>query len=169
MFDSILKALDYLRSSANTLLNAKGILTNRLAEIQRALEVAQRANDQASMGKLIVLRTQTQALLNEQNSLWTKLNPFSSWFSTNTLGVFPVFIVAGAVALASAIYIFLEKVKNDGKTLELLKAGIVSPSQAQALIGGSALGNVLDNASSVLMWGAIAYALFMLVPMFTKR
>lgn len=169
MFDSITKALAYLKDNTSTFWNSKAILQGRLNDIAAQLTKARSAGDQASMGKLIVLKTQTQNLLKEHDALWSKFNPFKEWLGSNSLGVFPIWITAGAIALAGTIYTFLEKVRNDGKALDLIKAGILKPTEAAALMQSGSLASSLSGAGNLLMWGAVAYALFLFGPSLMKR
>lgn len=168
MFDSVMNALQYLKQNISTLWNAQSILSNRLVTIQAAMKKAQTANDQPALGKLIVLKGQTEQLMKERADLASKLNPFSTWFSSNSLGVFPVWMVAGAVGLATTLYAFLEKLKNEGKALELVQAGILKPEQAKAILTGGGISESFGNISNLLMWAAIGYALVVFGPSLLK-
>lgn len=168
MFDSVTKALTYLRESVSMLWNTKTVLEDRLTRIARAMQKAQDANNQPALGKLIILKAQTEGLLREHESLWVKLNPFRDWFASNTVGVFPIWLAAGGIGLATTLYLFFEKVRNDGKTLELIERGILTPKEAAALTGGG-FAAITGNLGTILMWGAILYGAIMIVPAFTKR
>lgn len=168
MFDSIKNALKYLQDAIYEWPRLKVKLEQRLALTMQMYQQARKRNDQEAMGKLIVLQTQTQANLIEYEKFAQKLGPFRSYFESNALGVFPLFIIAGAVGLASSLYIYLEKVKNEGKALELIQAGILKPDQAKALLTGGGLSETLGNVNTMLMLGVGVYALFLFGPMLKK-
>ena len=170
MFSSVSKALAFLKQSLNGWGVTKRTLENRLIEISRLIGDLKRkpSLDQEAAGKLIVLKTQTQQRLREYEELAQKLGPFRSYFETTTLGALPLFIIGGAVGLASALYIYLEKVNNEGKALELIKQGLLKPEQAKALLTGGGLSETLSNVNTMLMVGIGAYVLFMFGPMLMK-
>ena len=170
MFDSISKALAFLKQSLVGWSTTKRTLEARLIEISTLIgKLKQQPSfDQGSAGQLIVLKTQTQQRLKEYEEFAQKLGPFRSYFESNSISAFPVFVVAGAVGLASALYIYLEKVNNEGKALELIKQGLLKPEQAKALLTGGGLSETLSNVNTLLMLGAGAYILFMFGPMLMK-
>lgn len=170
MFDSIAKALAFLKESLRTWGSTKRTLENRLIEISTVIGNLRRlpAPDQQAIGQLIVLKTQTQQRLKEYEEFAQKLGPFRDYFESNSISAFPVFIVAGAVGLASALYIYLEKVGNEGKALELIKQGLLKPAEAKALLTGGGLSETLGNVNTMLMLGLGAYILFMFGPMLLK-
>jgi hypothetical protein len=173
MFDSISKALTFLK---NTLVNwgrTKTTLENRLYEIATLIRSYQLPSqqpsfDQGAAGQLIVLKTQTQQRLKEYEEFAQKLGPFRSYFESNSISAFPIFVIAGAVGLASALYIYLEKVNNEGKALDLIKQGLLKPEQAKALLTGGGLSETLGNVNTLLMLAGGAYLLFMFGPMLMK-
>lgn len=174
MFDSISQALKFLKQTIFEWTNVRQQLETRLYEIATLIRSYNLPNqlgpsNQEAIGKLIVLKTQTQQSLKEYNDFSIKLGPFMEWLESNTISAFPVFIVAGAVGLASALYVFLEKVKNEGKALELIKQGLLKPEQAKALLTGGGLSETLGNVNTMLMLGLGAYVLFMFGPMLLKK
>lgn len=172
MFDTVAKALAYLRDSASLLWNARTVLEARLSRIALLMADAKAVNDQPSLGKLILAKSQTEALLREQARIADKVNPFSSWFSsTPTMGALPlvpVYVAAGAVGLATTLYLFLEKVRNEGKALDLVKAGILKPAEVREMLTGGP-GSLLSNVSTIVTMAVIGYALVMFGPMLVKR
>ncbi len=173
MFDSIAKALTFLKDSLQNWGKTKLTLERRLYEIGTLIRSYQLPSqlgpsNQEAIGKLIVLKTQTQQRLREYEEFAQKLGPFRSYFESNSLSAFPFFIVAGAVGLASALYIYLEKVGNEGKALELIKQGLLKPSEAKALLTGGGLSETLGNVNTMLMLGLGVYALFIVGPMLKK-
>lgn len=173
MFDSIAKALTFLKNSLQNWGKTKLTLEQRLYEIGTLIRSYQLPSqlgpsNQEAIGRLIVLKTQTQQRLREYEEFAQKLGPFRSYFESNSLSAFPLFIIAGAVGLASALYIYLEKVNNEGKALDLIKQGLLKPSEAKALLTGGGLSETLGNVNTMLMLGLGVYALFIVGPMLKK-
>lgn len=173
MFDSIAKALSFLKDSLTNWGRTKQTLENRLYEIAALIRSYQLPgvlgpSNQEAIGKLIVLKTQTQQRLKEYEEFAQKLGPFRSYFESNSISAFPIFVVAGTVGLASALYIYLEKVNNEGKALELIKQGLLKPEQAKALLTGGGLSETLGNVNTMIMLGLGVYALFIIGPMLMK-
>ena len=170
MFSSITNALKYLKDVLTNWGSTKRTLESRLIEVSRLLGELKRKPtlDQAAAGQLIVLKTQTQQRLKEYEDFAKKLGPFREYFETSSMGALPLFIIGGAVGLASALYIYMEKVNNEGKALELIKQGLLKPSEAKALLTGGGLSETLGNVNTMLMIGLGVYALFMIGPMLKK-
>jgi len=170
MFSSITNALKYLKDVLTNWGSTKRTLENRLIEVSRLIGDLKRKPtlDQAAAGQLIVLKTQTQQRLKEYEDFAKKLGPFREYFETSSMGALPLFIIGGAVGLASALYIYMEKVNNEGKALELIKQGLLKPSEAKALLTGGGLSETLGNVNTMLMIGLGVYALFMIGPMLKK-
>lgn len=169
MFDSISKAVEYLKQSIRDMIGVKSTLLKRLDAIDATIQHCLKTNNQECIGKMIIAKAQTQALLREHESLMQKLGPFRSYIeSTFGLGIFPVFIAVGAVGLASSLYVFFEKVKNEGKALELIQQGYLKPSEAKSILSGGGIADTLGSASNLILYGIIGYALFMFTPMLMK-
>lgn len=170
MFDSIQKALTYLKQVLQGWSSTKRTLENRLIEISTMIGKLKREPtlNQEVAGRLIVLKTQTQQTLKEYEEFAAKLGPFRQYLESSSLGAFPLFVIGGAVGLASALYIYLEKVNNEGKALELIKQGLIKPSEAKALLTGGGLSETLGNVNTMLMLGLGVYALFLFGPMLMK-
>lgn len=169
VFDSITSAVKYIRDSWNKFTTAGHTLQARISSIQSLIDKAQKANDQTSLGKLIVAKSQAQASLREYETFIQKLGPFRSYFiSENQLGILPVWIIASAGALATSLYLFFEKIKNEGKALELIEKGMLTAGQATSILSGGGMSETIGNAGKLVMWGSIAYALFMFAPMLKK-
>lgn len=169
MFDSISKAIDYLKQSIRDMIGAKSTLLKRLDAIDATIKHCQYSGNQECIGKMIVAKAQTQALLREHESLMSKLGPFRSYFeSTFGLGIFPAFLVAGAIGLASSLYVFFEKVRNEGKALELIQQGYLKPDEAKSILSGGGLADTLGSASNLILYGIIGYTLFLIAPMLMK-
>jgi len=170
MFDSLTKAFAYIKQNWNKFWNMKQELNARLTTIDQAMTKAQASNDQASLGRLIVAKSQTLALLREYQDLTNKVNPLKSFLaSSNELGVLPIWLAAGAATIATTLYLFFQKVQNEGKALELIQQGILAPSEAKAIFSGGGITDTLGGVNKIIMWGALAYALFLFGPQISKR
>ena len=170
MFDSISKAIEYIKRSIRDMVGAKSTLLKRLDAIKATIKHCQYSGNQECIGKMIIAKAQTEALLREHESLMQKLGPFRSYIeSTFGLGVFPFFIGAGAAALATALYTFLSKVQNEGKALELIQQGYLKPSEAKSILSGGGISETLSNVSDIVFYGVMGYAAFMLLPLFLKK
>lgn len=168
MFTSVSSALQYLKNILYQWTGVKEQLNNRLIDIGRTIGQQRKNGDQQALGQLIVLKTQTQQRLREYEEFAQKLGPFREYFESNSVGVFPFFVVAGAVGLASALYIYMEKVKNEGNALDMIKQGLLSPSEAKSLLTGGGLSETLGNVNTMLMLGVGVYLLFLVVPMIRR-
>ena len=169
MFDSISKTIEYIKQAIRDMIGAKSTLLKRMDAINATIRHCQNSGNQECIGKMIVAKSQTEALLREHESLMSKLGPFRSYFeSTFGLGIFPAFIIAGAAGLASTLYIFFEKVRNEGKALELIQKGYLKPEEAKALLTGGGISETLGNVNQIILYGVIGYALFIFGPMLMK-
>ena len=173
VFDSISKALTFLKESLQNWGRTKQTLENRLYEIATLIRSYQLPgqlgpSNQEAIGKLIVLKTQTQQRIREYEDFAQKLGPFREYFESSSIGALPFFVIAGSVGLASALYIYMEKVRNEGQALDLIKKGLLKPSEAKALLTGGGLSETLGNVNTMLMLGLGMYVLFMFGPMLMK-
>lgn len=99
------------------------------------MQEAKKHNDQQALGQLIVLQSQTKDLFIEQLALEQRLMPFASYFSVQThLGAFPIVLAIAGVSVATALYLHFEKLKNQGKALDLVAKGFLTPAEAEAII-----------------------------------
>lgn len=170
MFDSIAKTLEYIKQSISEMIGAKSTLLKRIDAINATIKHCQYSGNQECLGKMLLAKTQTEALLREHESLMVKLGPFRSYIeSTFNLGVFPFFIGAGAAALATALYTFLSKVRNEGKALELIQQGYLKPSEAKSILSGGGISDTLDKVSTIAFYAVMGYAAFMILPLFFKK
>lgn len=170
MFDSIAKTLEYIKQTISEMIGAKSTLLKRIDAINATIKHCQYSGNQECIGKMILAKAQTEALLREHESLMVKLGPFRSYIETTfNLGVFPFFIGAGAAALATALYTFLSKVKNEGKALELIQQGYLKPSEAKSILSGGGISDTLDKVSNIAFYAVMGYAAFMILPLFFKK
>lgn len=151
------------------MIGVKSTLLKRIDAINATIEHCKKTNNQECIGKMLVLRSQTEANLREYEAFMVKLGPFRNYVESNLLGVFPAFIVTGAAALATSLYLFFEKIKNEGKAFELIQKGYLKPSEARAILSGGGISETLGNVSQIAMIGLAAYALFLFGPMLTKK
>jgi hypothetical protein len=96
-----------------------------------------------------------------------------SWIP-QSLGIFPLIIGVGAVAIAGAVYLHLQRVSEHQQTMALVEKGVLTPQQALALessgglLGGGGLSGLTGNVSTILMLAVGGYALFLFGPMLSK-
>jgi hypothetical protein len=142
MFLSIDSAIDYLRSKLQDFYNQSRVLRDRLITIGLLLQKARDKGDQVSIGKLIVLQSQTKDLFNDQLALEQKLMPFAQYFGIKTdLAAVPLALAGLAIAAATALYLHYQKLQNQKQALDLVAKGLLSPTEAKQIIeAGSILG-----------------------------
>jgi len=170
MFESLTSAYNYIKENWDRFWNLRTSIEQRLAKIATLREQAKRVNDQETLGRLILAESQAKQTQREYADLVGKMNPFRSLIlSSNHLGILPIWLAAGAATIATSLYLLFNKFQNEGKALALIERGLISPSEAKTLLSGGGISDTLGNVSSVLMWGAAAYALFLVAPLLTKR
>lgn len=169
-FPSLSAAVDYLQTQLQAFYNQSGVLAGRLTMIHRLMESAKKAGNQQALGQLIVMRSGVNALILEQVALENKLQPYADYFGVrswrpSTLGALPLILAGGAIAAASLIYLHYEKVKNQGKALELVAKGLLPASQVESILNPGLFSGGLGQVSSILMVAVGGYALFLFGPM----
>lgn len=142
-FPSVNSALDYVKSKLQDFYNQTWVLRDRLRAIAALKLEAQKRNDQATLGKLILATEQTKQLMNEQLALEQKLKPFADYFGVNygslQLGFvpIPVYLTVGAVAIASMMYLHFQKLQNQATALDLIAKGMLPADQAESILNPS--------------------------------
>lgn len=140
-FPTIDSAENYIKGMLQSFFDNSKVLRDRLMLIGKLMQTAKARNDQPALGKLITLQQQTKDAFNEQLRLEQQLTPFAQHFGVNvTLGALPLVLGLAAIALAGAMYVQFEKVRTQGKALELVSQGLLTPSEAAKITDSSLIG-----------------------------
>jgi hypothetical protein len=127
-------------------------------------EEAAKRNDQQALGQLIVLRQQVVGLLDEHFKLEDRLKPFAQYFGVQVwnLGLVPVILAVAGVGVATVLYLYFEKLRNQGKALDLIAKGLLPASQAEEILNPSFFGSLTGGFSmiGVLIAGGLGLFLF---------
>ena len=169
-FPSLQAATDYIQQQLSTFFAQRGILTGRLRAIAQLKEAAQKTGNQQALGQLIVLREQTVQLLNEYFLLEDRIKPYAKYFGftvpgPTALGVLPLALAGVAIALASALALYYQKLQTQGKALDLVARGLLPASQVESILNPGLFSGGLGQVSSILMVAVGGYALFLFGPM----
>lgn len=172
-FPSLQSATEYIQGTLSNFFAQRGVLTGRLQAIQKLKDAAQKTGNQQALGQLIVMRAQTVDLLNEHFQLEDRLKPYAQYFGFSvpgpaTLGALPLVLAGVAMALASALYLYYEKLQTQGKALDLIARGILPADQAESILNPGLFSGGLGQVSSILMVAVGGYALFLFGPMLSK-
>ena len=167
-FPSLQSAEDYLRGTIQDFYDQRGVLAGRLRAIVKLKEAAIKKNDQQALGQLILMRESVMALLREQVTMEERLEPYKDYFGNvvvgrpATLGLLPLVLAVGGVAVATALYLYYEKLKNQGKALDLIAKGLLPAEQADAILNPSFLSGLGGSFSMVgiAIAGGLALVLF---------
>lgn len=168
-FPSLAAAETYLKNTLQDFYNQRGVLTGRLTAIVKLKDAAIKADNQPAIGQLIVMREGVMSLLREHMALEERLEPFRGYFGVHqynpALGVLPLVMAGGALAVATSLYLYYEKLKNQGKALDLVAKGILPAEQAESILNPGLFSGGLGQVSSILMLAVGGYALFLFGPM----
>ena len=138
---SVASAENYIRGQIQNFFDNSKVLRDRLMTIGKLLQTAKAKNDQEALGKLVVLQSQTKEAFNEQLRLESQLMPFAQHFGVNvTLGALPLVLGLAAVALAGAMYLQFEKVRTQGKALDMVSQGLLTPAEAAKITDSTLIG-----------------------------
>jgi hypothetical protein len=109
--------------------------------IGKLLQAAKQKNNQDALGRLIVLQSQTKEAFNEQLKIEQQLQPFADYFGVKqTLNALPVVLGLAALAVAAAMYVQFEKVRTQGKALDLVSQGLLTPAEAAKITDSTLIG-----------------------------
>lgn len=170
MFSSINNALQYIKENLSRFFLMPGEFATRKIRIDKAKEDAQKQNDQVALGKLILAQSQLDASRREYDALVLKLGPFKDFLASWSLSAIPpIWIGASAVAVATALYAFFNKFQNEGKALDLIRAGLMTPKEAQALLQGGGVTDTISKVNTMAIIALVAFALFTFGPEIKKR
>lgn len=138
---TVATAENYIRGQIQNFFDNSKVLRDRLMTIGKLMQAAKAKNNQDALGKLIVLQAQTKDAFNEQLRLEQQLMPFAQYFGVNvTLGALPLVLGLAAVALAGAMYLQFEKVKTQGKALDMVSQGLLTPAEAAKITDSTLIG-----------------------------
>lgn len=170
MFWSSSQALDYLRSKVAPLFAARGQLQDALGRAFIARSKAHTPETRLETNQLI---QNLEASLQKQNELEVQVRKYLPSSMTSNLGIIPllpVIAVGGGVVMATAVYNHLQNVAAQRQALTLIEKGLLTPEQAKAItssggiFGMGGLSGLAGNVSTIVIVGAIAYALFLFGP-----
>lgn len=140
-FPTLDSATGYIQSKIQEFFNNSRVLRDRLMLIGKLLQTAKAKNDQTALGQLITLQQQTKDAFNDQLALEQQVMPFANYFGVNvTLGALPVVLGLAAIAVAGAMYLQFEKVQAQGKALDLVARGLLTPAEAAKITDSSLIG-----------------------------
>ena len=140
-FPTVDSAENYIKGKVQAFFDNSKVLRDRLMLIGKLMQTAKARNDQPALGQLITLQQQTKDAFNEQLRLEQQLMPFAQHFGVNvTLGALPLVMGLAAVALAGAMYLQFEKIRTQGKALEMVSQGLLTPSEAAKITDSSLIG-----------------------------
>lgn len=165
-FPSLAAAETYLKNTLQDFYNQRGVLTGRLTAIVKLKDAAIKADNQPAIGQLIVMREGVMNLLREHMALEERLEPFRTYFGVHqynpALGVLPLVMAGGALAVATSLYLYYEKLKNQEKALDLVARGILPADQAEAILNPSFFSGIGGSFAQVgmLIAGGLGLYLF---------
>jgi hypothetical protein len=165
------QALEYLQGKVGELFRARGILQDQYG---RALLLRQKSMGTANAVRAVELVKDLTTSLQDQTSLENKVRAVvpASWVPT--LGIAPLVIGVGVIAVAGAVALHLSQVMKHRDTLRLVESGMITADQAIELnksggiLGVGGLSGITGNISTIVMFGIGAYALFLFGPMLSR-
>lgn len=169
MFDSIEAAVAYLKQNINKFLLMPGEFATRKIKIDKAREVAQKNNNQEALGQLVMQEAALNQSRAEYDALVQKIDPIKDYIASWSLSAFPLVIILTGVATATALYAFISKFSNEGRALDAVISGAMTPTEAAKILSGGGIADVLGNASYLVYAGIAAYLLFLFGPSLAKR
>lgn len=160
------QAMDYLQSKVAEVFNARGTLQDMYG---RAIVARQKAMGTTNAVRASQLVDDLTVTLQDQASLEGKIRAIvpDSWVPQN-MGIAPLIIGLGAIAIAGAVYLHLQRVAEHAQTLALVEKGVLTPAQAIAMEAGGGLAGITGNISTLLMVAAGVYGLFLFGPMLSR-
>lgn len=174
-FYSPQSALNFLKSKVSELFRSRGILQETYG---RAIVARSRVKTPELIEKANRLIQDLTVSIGDQASLESKVRYVvpDSWVPQN-LGFFlPIIVGVGAVAVAGAVYLHLQRIASHRETLALIEKGILTPAQGIALeqaspslLGIGGLSGMFGGLGSLAIGGAALYLLFMVRPLFSGR
>lgn len=165
-------AVEWMKGKAAELFAARGVLQDAYG---RALLAQQKSMGTENAVRATQLVNDLRTSLDDQTSLEQKVKAIlPASMLPQQLGIFPILIGVGAIAVAGAVALHLTQVAKHRDTLALVEKGILTPSQAiqmqqsGGLLGGGGLSGITGNIGTILMFAVGGYALFLFGPMLSK-
>jgi hypothetical protein len=166
------QAMDFLKGKVADVFNARGQLQDMYG---RAVVLRQKAMGTENATRATQLVDDLTVTLQDQTSLEDKVRAIvpASWVPQN-MGIVPLFIGIGAIAIAGAVYLHLQRVAEHQQTLALVEKGVLTPAQALALeqsggiLGSGGLSGITGNIQTILLFAVGGYALFLFGPMLSR-
>lgn len=166
------QAMDYLQGKVAEVFNARGKLQEMYG---RAVVARQKAMGTTNAVKASQLVDDLTVTLQDQAALESRVRAIvpDSWVP-QSMGIAPLIIGLGAIAIAGVVYLHLQRVAQHADTLALVERGILTPAQAVALeqsggiLGAGGLSGITGNVSTLLMLAVGGYALFLFGPMLSR-
>lgn len=163
------EALNWLKGKIADLFAARATLQDQYG---RAIIARSKATTPEQISQADQLVADITTSLQDQSSLESKVKTIvpDSWIP-QTVGLFPLVAGIGAIAIAGAVYLHLQRVSAHAQTLSLLERGIITPSQAiqleqsTSLVGAGGVTEIIGNVKWILFAGIGLYGLFL----FSKR
>jgi hypothetical protein len=175
IFYSPESAMNYLKGKVSDLFRARGVLQDAYG---RAVVARSKATTPDMVEKANQLISDLKTSIDDQTSLENKVRYVvpDSWIP-QSLGLFPLVIAGvGAVGIAGAVYLHLQRVSAHRETLALIEKGVLTPAQGVALaqaspniLGVGGLSGMFGGLGSLAIGGAALYLLFLIRPMFGKK
>ena len=166
IFTSLQQAEDFIASKIQHVFDQSRVLRDRLVKVGQLLRKAQETGNLTAAGQLSTLKSQTIKTFTDQLALEQKLSDygFVSFFNIRTgLGVFPPVLAVAAAAVAGLIWVQLNKIENQGKSLDLIAKGFLDPADAAKILGGGGLFDLgLGGMFSPLLIVGVGFLIFYL-------
>ena len=172
MFYTPSQAMNYLKGQVANLFAARGTLQDAYG---RALAVESKMMTPENRMRVTQLVSDLTSSLQDQTTLEDRVRSIvpASWVP-QTMGLFPLIIGAGVIAIAGAVYLHLQRLADHRQTLALVEKGVLTPAQAIQLessggiLGGGGLSGITGNIGTILALGVGGYALFLFGPMLSR-
>lgn len=165
-------AMEWLRGKVNAIFAARGILQDQYGHAIVARSKTMSGENRVRLNQLI---EDLKSSLESQTSLENKIRAvLPASMVPQTLGLAPLIIGAGVIAIAGAAYLHLQNVAKHRETLALVERGILTPAQAiqlqstGTLLGGAGLSGITENLGTIMMVAVAGFALYLFGPMVAR-
>lgn len=164
--------MTYLNGQVANLFASRGTLQDAYG---RALAVESKMMTPENRMRVTQLVADLTSSLQDQTTLENRVRSVipASWVP-QTMGFFPLIVGAGAIAIAGAVYLHIQRVAEHRETLALVEKGVLTPAQAVALqqsggiLGAGGFSGLTGNIGTILALAVGGYALFLFGPMLSQ-